>query len=397
MIQIAILGFGTVGKGVAKVTEKNAAQIEKRIGEPLQVKTILVRHFQEGPYRQLMTDDFSRIEEDDDISVVVETIGGVDAAYTYTKRALSAGKHVVTANKQLICAHGYELLQLARRHRVHYLFEASVGGGIPILHPLTQCIAGNRIEEVYGILNGTSNYILTQMVQNGASFADALKQAQQLGYAEADPTADVDGIDAGRKTCILGDLAFGRQIREEDVPMTGIRGISLEDVKIARRAGYRIKLLGRALRLAENQRTAYVAPHLIHEDSPMAHVEDVYNAIMVRGNAIGDVMFYGRGAGEMPTASAVVADVMECLLTSPRKDDVTWNADSSGFCDPQEVASRFYFRIDGSLSDALYAFGQVEVLSENGQTVFLTDAITEKKAKERAKNLSVCTCLRVLS
>ena len=269
MIQIAILGFGTVGTGVAKVITENARQIERKLGEPLQVKSILVRRFKDGPFRQLMTDNFQTIEEDGDIRVVVEAIGGVEAAYDYTKRALSAGKHVVTANKQLVAEKGCELLALARRKNVSYLFEASVGGGIPILHPLTQCMAANRIDEVYGILNGTSNYILTRMVRTGAFFSDALREAQAKGYAEADPTADVEGLDAGRKICILADLAFGRQVRPEDVPMEGIAKLSLRDVKIAQRAGYRIKLLGRAVRLPGGGRTAYVAPHFIPEENPM--------------------------------------------------------------------------------------------------------------------------------
>ena len=265
MIQIAILGLGTVGTGVARVVAENARQIERKLGEPLQVTSILVRHFKDGPYRQLMTDDFTKIEEDHAIRVVVETIGGVEAAYEYTKRALNAGKHVVTANKQLVAEKGAELLALAKKQGVNYLFEASVGGGIPVLHPLTQCMAANRIDEVYGILNGTTNYILTRMVRAGTTFADALKEAQEKGYAEADPTADVEGVDAGRKICILADLAFGCQVDPADVPMEGISRLSLRDVKIAQRAGYRVKLLGRAVRLPGG-RTAYVAPHLIPEE-----------------------------------------------------------------------------------------------------------------------------------
>ena len=340
MIQIAIMGLGTVGTGVARVVAENAAQIERKLGEPLQVKTVLVRHFKDGPYRQLMTDDFSRIEEDEDIRVVVETIGGVDAAYEYTKRALNAGKHVVTANKQLVAERGCELLALARKKNVCYLFEASVGGGIPVLHPLTECMAANRIDEIYGILNGTSNYILTRMVRTGAFFTDALREAQAKGYAEADPTADVEGIDAGRKICILADLAFGRQVDPAAVPMEGIRHLSLRDVKIAQRAGYRVKLLGRAVRLSGSGRTAYVAPHLIPEDHPLANVEDVFNAVVVRGNATGEVMFYGRGAGEMPTASACVADVMEALQTGRRKD-LGWDSSPEGFTDPGTLRSRW--------------------------------------------------------
>ena len=343
MIQIAILGLGTVGTGVAKVVSENARQIERKLGEPLQVKAVLVRHFKDGPYRQLMIDDFKKIEEDDSIRVVVETIGGVDAAYEYTKRALMAGKHVVTANKQLVAEKGWELLALAKKKNVNYLFEASVGGGIPVLHPLTQCMAANRIDEVYGILNGTSNYILTRMVRTGAFFSDALREAQAKGYAEADPTADVEGIDAGRKICILADLAFGHQVDPEKVPMEGIKKLSLRDVRIAQRAGYRVKLLGRAVRLPGGGRTAYVAPHLISEEDPMANVEDVFNAVTVRGNATGDVMFYGRGAGEMPTASACVADVMECLQASPRREEIGWSEDPDRVRRPPGAAHPLLF------------------------------------------------------
>ena len=397
MIQIAILGFGTVGTGVAKVVAENARQIERKLGEPLQVKTILVRHFKDGPFRQLMTDDFKRIEEDGDIRVVVEAIGGVEAAYEYTKRALSAGKHVVTANKQLVAEKGCELLSLAKKKNVNYLFEASVGGGIPILHPLTQCMAANRIDEVYGILNGTTNYILTRMVRTGAFFSDALREAQAKGYAEADPTADVEGIDAGRKICILADLAFGHQVNPENVPMEGVSRLSLRDVKVAQREGYRVKLLGRAVRMPGGGRTAYVAPHLIPEESPLASVEDVFNAVMLRGNATGEVMFYGRGAGEMPTASACVADVMEALQSSPRREEIGWAAGDSGFEDPLELQTRYYFRIEGSLTDAAMAFGQVEVLSEDGETAFLTDLITGRDALRQSKSLNILSCMRVLA
>lgn len=396
MIQIAILGLGTVGTGVAKVVAENSRQIERKLGEPLQVKAILVRHFKDGPYRQLMTDDFGKILGDAEIRVVVETIGGAEAAYEYTKRALEAGKHVVTANKQLVAEKGCELLELARRKKVSYLFEASVGGGIPILYPLTECMDANRIDEVYGILNGTTNYILTRMVRTGAFFSDALREAQAKGYAEADPSADVEGIDAGRKICILADLAFGHQVPPESVPIEGITRLSLRDVKIAKRAGYRIKLIGRTVRLPGEGRTAYVAPHLIPEEHPLANVEDVYNAIVVRGNATGEVMFYGKGAGEMPTASACVSDVMTALERGSLSDGIQWSESTDGFVDPTGLLTRYYFRIEGSLTDAALAFGQVEVLSEDGETAFLTDRISGLEAREQSAALHVLACMRVL-
>lgn len=398
MIQVAIMGLGTVGTGVAKVLTENASQIERKLGETLQLKTVLVRHFQDGPYRQLMTDDFARIETDPEIRVVVETIGGVDAAYTYTKRALIAGKHVVTANKQLVAEYGCELLALAREHYVNYLFEASVGGGIPVLHPLTQCLAANRIDEIYGILNGTTNYILTRMERAGISFQEALVEAQEKGYAEADPTADVEGIDAGRKTCILADLAFGFQVEPEQVPMVGISKLTLEDMKIAEQAGYRLKLLGRTVRLSGGKRTAYVAPHLIPIKNPVASVQDVYNAVMIRGNAVGDVMFYGAGAGEMPTASACVSDIIEALQTGSQQRELGWSADSSGFADPNVLYSQYYFRIRGSLCDAVSTFGAVEVLSETDNSIaFLTDEISGEQALIHAESLSVQAYFRVLA
>ena len=396
MIQIAIMGLGTVGPGVAKVAEENAREIERKLGEPLHVKTILVRHFKDGPYRDRMTDDFGCIESDPDIRVVVETIGGVEAAYEYTRRALAAGKHVVTANKQLVAEHGCELLALAREKGVSYLFEASVGGGIPILHPLTECMAANRIDEVYGILNGTTNYILTRMVRTGASFADALREAQEKGYAEADPTADVEGIDAGRKTCILADLAFGRQTDPAAVPMEGISHLDLKDVKEAERAGYRIKLLGRAVRLENGARSAYVSPHLISEDTPLANVEDVFNAVVVRGNATGEVMFYGKGAGALPTASACVADVMEALQSGVHRKPLGWDADPARFVDPMELSGRWYVRTADSADRAAEVFGQIQVLSEEDGTVFLTEMLTGRKAAELSAGLRTQACLRVL-
>lgn len=396
MIQIAIMGLGTVGTGVAKVVEENAREIGRKLGEPLQVKTILVRHFKDGPYRDRMTDDFGCIENDPDIRVVVETIGGVEAAYEYTRRALAAGKHVVTANKQLVAEHGCELLALAREKGVSYLFEASVGGGIPILHPLTECMAANRIDEVYGILNGTTNYILTRMVRTGASFADALREAQEKGYAEADPTADVEGIDAGRKTCILADLAFGRQTDPAAVPMEGISRLDLRDVKEAEQAGYRIKLLGRAVRLENGARSAYVSPHLISEDTPLANVEDVFNAVVVRGNATGEVMFYGKGAGALPTASACVADVMEALQSGVCRTPLGWDPDPAGFVDPMELSGRWYVRTADSAARAEEVFGQIQVLSEEDGTVFLTDEMTGRKVAELSAGLQTQVCLRVL-
>ena len=394
MIKIAILGLGTVGTGVVKVVEANTAPIQHKLGQPLSVKTALVRKLRADPYQHLMTENFREIERDGEIRVVVETIGGVEAAYEYTRRCLMAGKHVVTANKQLVAEHGCELLELARKNHVNYLFEASVGGGIPVLHPLTQCMAANRVDEIYGILNGTTNFILTKMVKEGASFAEVLKLAQEKGYAEADPTADVEGIDAGRKICILADLAFGHQVDPAQVPMEGITGIDLKDVEIAGRHGYRIKLLGRCLRLEGGRRTAYVAPHLISEENPMSDVNDVFNAVVVRGNATGEVMFYGKGAGELPTASACVADVIECLQEERHRPEIGWSADTGGVASPLTLKNRWYFRVGtDTLPEALHS---AKVLEQGTETAFITPPTTGTDAERLAAYLPTLAKMRVL-
>ena len=310
MIQIAIMGLGTVGTGVAKVVEANAAQISRKLGESLAVKTVLVRHFREGAYRHLMTDDFEKIASDPEIRVVVETIGGVEAAYEYTKRALMAGKHVVTANKQLVAEKGCELLALAKAKNVNYLFEASVGGGIPILHPLTQCMAANRIDEVYGILNGTTNYILTRMIRTGAGFADALKEAQEKGYAEADPTADVEGLDARRKLVLSANLAFGVSVREEDIPCVGISSITAQDIAQAGKKELIFKLIARAERHG-GKVAAFVCPTLFPASAPEAHTGGTGNIVTFCAKRFGTQSFSGAGAGGYPTGSSVLADCLD--------------------------------------------------------------------------------------
>lgn len=326
MANFAIMGFGTVGGGVAEVLRMNAAAIAAKLGEPLNLKYILdVRDLSATPYADKTVKDFSILENDPELDVVVESIGGAKVALEFTRRCLLAGKHVVTSNKELVASHGRELLEIAREKNVNYLFEASVGGGIPVLRPLFQCLAGNQIQEIAGILNGTTNYILTRMVKEDASFADALKEAQTKGYAEADPTADVEGLDAGRKICILSDLAWGKEVRPEDISVQGISAIDLKDVAIASGAGYRIKLLGRAMKLEDGRQAAFVSPHLVPESSPLAAVDDVFNAIMIRGNAVGDVMFYGRGAGDLPTASAVMGDVLDALEHREKRRNLGWS------------------------------------------------------------------------
>jgi len=375
MVNIAILGFGTVGSGVAEVLSKNASHIGEKVETPVQVKYILdVREFPDSPFADKFVKDFSVIENDPSIDIVVETIGGAAVALDFTRRALSAGKSVVSSNKELVAEHGWELIDLATKKGVSYLFEASVGGGIPILRPLSQCLAANELTEVVGILNGTTNYILTRMIQGGLGFDDALKEAQALGYAEADPTADVEGHDACRKICILAALAFGRHVYPRQVPTQGITGVTLSDVAWAERAGCKIKLLGRAIHQPDGKIAAYVAPHLVPVTAPLAGVEDVFNAITVRGDAIGDVMFYGRGAGKLPTASAVVADVMDAARHIHAKKHLEWGPGGEDVVgDPASVVTPWYVRAK-EVPAQVPAIGNPDAPA--GETAFLTPPMT---------------------
>ena len=393
MANIAIMGFGTVGAGVAEVARMNRDSIAANLGEEVYVKYILdVRDFPNSPYADRMIKDFSIIENDPEVEVVVETIGGARVALDFTRRALQAGKHVVTSNKELVATYGRELLEIAKEKNVNYLFEASVGGGIPLLRPLFQCLAANQIEEIAGILNGTTNYILTRMVKGGVSFTDALKEAQAKGYAEADPTADVEGIDAGRKICILSDLAWGKEVKPSEVSMEGISALDLKDVDIAASAGYRVKLLGHAMRMEGGKVAAYVAPHLVAESSPIATVDDVFNAVMIRGNAVGDVMFYGRGAGDLPTASAVMGDVLDVLEHRAKRRNIGWS-EGADLADVKELSMKWYLRGEFSAEEARKACGEVEELASGA---VITSPMKEEDAKAAAAALKAAAVLRVL-
>ena len=391
MANIAIMGFGTVGAGVAEVARMNHDSIAAKIGEEVNVKYILdVRDFPDSPYADKMIKDFAIIENDPDVEIVVETIGGARVALDFTRRALKAGKHVVTSNKELVATYGRELLEIAKEKNVNYLFEASVGGGIPLLRPLFQCLAANQIEEIFGILNGTTNYILTRMVKGGASFADALKEAQSKGYAEADPTADVEGIDAGRKICILSNLAWGKEVEPAKIRMEGISKLDLKDVGIAASAGYRVKLLGHAIRLADGKVAAFVAPHLVPESCPISTVDDVFNGVMIRGNAVGDVMFYGRGAGNLPTASAVMGDVLDVMDHREKRRNIGWSQ-GADLAAVEDLPMRWYLR--GSFAEA----GDVCAVSEKlAEGAVITEPMTESAAKAAAQALGADAMLRVL-
>ncbi len=406
MVNIAILGFGTVGSGVAEVMRENAQSIAHNAAEEIGVKYILdLRDFPGSPFADWMIRDFGLIESDPDVQVVVETIGGVGAAYEFTKRALLAGKSVVTSNKELVATHGHELLEIAKRLNVNYLFEASVGGGIPIIRPITQCLTANELDEIYGILNGTTNYILTRMITDGAPFADILKDAQRLGYAEADPTADVEGYDAARKICILADLCFGKSVDPEKISVEGISRVTLEDIEYARRLGYKIKLLGRAYRLPGGHITAYVAPHLISKTSLLSNVDGVMNGIVVHGNALGECMFYGAGAGKRPTASAVVADVIDAVKHRKARKYLGWDESEPGYLvDAGDVRTRWYVRTGSGLSDIGRAFGDVRLISYPGEYpgagpgeyAFATPELTGRELAAKCAGMEVRSRFRIL-
>ena len=364
MKKAALLGCGVVGGGIAIIMQDNAAYLEKSVGEPVELKYILeLRDCSGEPWADKVIRDFSIIENDPEVSVVAECIGGVGVAYEFVKRALLAGKSVVTCNKQMIAEKGLELLAIAKEKKVFLLFEASVGGGIPLLRPLTNCLSANRIDEICGIVNGTTNYILTQMIQCGQDFDTALAEAQRLGYAEADPTADVDGLDAMRKICILCDLCFGSNVPPEKVPVTGIRPVTAEDAANAEKLGCAIKLLAHAKRLDGDKFTAFVSPHLVKKDTLLANVNGVMNAVMVRGNAVGECLFYGAGAGRMPTASAMVADIIDTFRRGNGRKFIDWGPEQpERFVDPAEVPTRWYIRTDegAELTDEYLLHAEVE-------------------------------------
>lgn len=385
-MKIAVLGFGTVGSGVCEVLTTNAESIEKKAGEKIEVSHILdIRDFSGTPYDGLFTKDFDDILNDDEVSVVVEVMGGLEPAYTFTKNALLKGKHVVTSNKELVATHGDILLQIAKEKNVNYLFEASVGGGIPIIQPLNNCLTANEITEIAGILNGTTNYILSQMIHEGQSFKDALSDAQEKGYAERNPDADVKGYDACRKIAILSSLVFGKQVDYSEIYTEGIENISLTDVEYIGKAGCVVKLLGVSKK--ENGKIyARVSPAIVEKGHPLSGIEDVFNGILVKGNAIGDVMFYGRGAGKLPTASAVVADVIDCARSISEHGRYFWEkSEGPSLADYKEMQVSYYARILSDNKEELknkvlgIINGASFIDSKEGELVFITPKMQEKE------------------
>ena len=410
MFDIAILGFGTVGSGVMEVIEKNSDRISQNAAQEIRVKYIVdVRDFTGSPYENLIIRDFSVVENDPDIKVVVETIGGAGVAYDFTRRSMLKGKSVVTSNKELVATHGYELTQIAREMGVNYLFEASVGGGIPIIRPITQCLTANKINEIYGILNGTTNYILTEMVKSGVAFSNALREAQEKGYAEQNPDADIKGHDVCRKICILSALCFGRHVYPELVLTEGIESVTLDDINYAGRIGYRIKLLGRAIHMecgvSEDGKTTddkiavYVAPHLVSEENLISSVDGVMNGIVVRGNAIGDVMFYGAGAGKLPTASAVVADIIDAAKHMNARRWLSWQDGGPDIIyDARLLESAWYVRATDDLEKIRSVFGPVSIIDgiKEGETAFTTAVMSQKAAEPLLKEIHALSAFRII-
>ncbi len=398
MVGIAILGYGTVGSGVYEIIRDN--DFEERALKPIEVKHILdIREFPDHPEKELFTKEFDDILKDDEVYCVAEAMGGLHPAYEFTKALLEAGKSVVTSNKELVATYGPELLALARKMNVNYLFEASVGGGIPIIHPMCTSLKSNRIEKIIGILNGTTNFILTEMINNNKDFAAALADAQEKGYAERNPAADIEGHDACRKLAILSSLAWGEYVNYEDISTEGITEITLNDVLSAGMMGYSIKLIGYAEK--KDKLFAKVSPMLVPKSHPLSGVEDVFNAVVVEGDYLGTSMFYGKGAGKFPTASAVVADVIEAVrhIDASQKAYIEWKPSPENYMLPKsDSVSKFFVRIPGANKDsAIRIFGDLFMIeTENNEVAFITEPMREGDFIEKVKDLAPISVIGVL-
>lgn len=395
MIKIAVLGYGTVGSGVVEVLEKNREIIAKRAGEEIQVKYVLDRKdFSGTPIENIIVNDFEQIVQDEEIKIVVEVLGGVEPTYIFVKRSLEAGKSVVTSNKELVAQCGSELLEIAMNNGVNFLFEASVGGGIPIIRSLHQALTGDEIEEITGILNGTTNYMMTKMFNEGAEYDEVLKEAQDKGYAERNPEADVEGHDACRKIAILSSVISGKCVDYKEIYTEGIAEITATDMKYAKKLGRTIKLLASAKRDGDKI-SAMVCPCLLNDSHPLYHVDGVFNAVFVRGNMLGDAMFYGSGAGKLPTASAVVGDVVDAAKNMGRTVMPVWTNEKISLTDKADTEKKFFVRIKGTPEE--YAekiegvFGKTEtIVLENveGEFGFMTEKIKESVYEEKASQFS---------
>lgn len=402
-MKVAVMGYGTVGSGVVEVIEGHKRSIIKRTGgEMLEISHILdLRDFPGDAHEKYFTKDFNDILNDPEVKVVAETMGGVNPAYDFTLKLLKAGKSVVTSNKELVAQKGLELLTAARENNVNYLFEASVGGGIPIIRPMAQCLTANNIEGIAGILNGTTNFILTKMIEDGMTFEDALKLAQDNGYAEKDPTADIEGFDACRKVCILASLAFGKHVYPNQVNTEGITKITLEDVSYIQSANGVIKLLGQIKNIDDDKIAAFVSPAVVFNGSQLASVNGVFNAILVRGDAVGDVCFYGQGAGKEATASAVVADMVDCAVHVEKRKEFGWGPGSESYVvdEKEAIEMPFYVRAIASEQQIKAIFNDVKFLTRVGkpsnEVAFITDKMTQVALNKKLEGVNVINIIKV--
>lgn len=389
MIKVAVMGYGTIGSGVVEIIEKNQDILFRQTGGPVEVKYVLdLREFPGTSIQNKVVHDLAVIEQDPEVSIVVETMGGTNPAFPFVKRCLEAGKHVTTSNKALVAAHGTELLAVAADHNVNFFFEASVGGGIPIVRNLSDCLVGEKIESITGILNGTTNYILTKMDVEGESFDTALKEAQDLGYAERNPEADVEGHDTCRKIAILTALATGKEVNYEDIYTEGITKITDIDFAYAEKLGASVKLLGSS-QMTDGKVSAYVAPVLIGKKNPLYAVSDVYNGISVRGNMLGNAMFYGSGAGKLPTASAVIADIIGISKHASVNVPVGWTSERQEIAPMETTSHRYFLRMSGTIDAVradlreIYETGQVVILEGMDEFAILTEVMVEKEFMEK--------------
>lgn len=398
MAKIALLGYGTIGSGVAEVLRINEASITKRTGEPIEVKYILdLRDFPGDINEAKIVHEYEVIEKDPEISVVVEMMGGVEPAYTFCKKALEAGKSVATSNKALVIKHGAELIALAKENNLNFMFEASVGGGIPIIRPLISCLTADVVEEITGILNGTTNYMMYEMTEKGCEFDEVLKEAQAKGYAEADPTADIEGHDACRKIAILTSMICGKQVDFEQIHCEGITRVSATDIRYAKAMGRKIKLLASSW-LKDGKYTAMVSPVMVAAEHPLYNVDDVFNAVFVHGNMLDDAMFYGRGAGALPTASAVVADIVDIVKNADRHISIEWSSEKAELGDYKEAEFQYFVRAKASVAEAEAAFGPIACIFIPGITdeiAFGTEKMSGKAYEEAAKKLEIVNMIRM--
>lgn len=401
MVNIAVMGFGTVGSGVFEVVNRNQEIVNKKAGEAVNIKYVLdLRDFPGQPVEKVLTHNVDDIMNDDSVEVVVEVMGGIEPAYTFVKRALLAGKHVATSNKALVAAHGAELLKIAREKQVNFLFEASVGGGIPILRPLNTSLTADKIMEITGILNGTTNYILTEMTEKGSRYEDVLAEAQKLGYAEKDPTADVEGHDACRKIAILSSLAFGKTANYEEIYTEGISKITSKDIAYAKALHAAIKLVGSSKNLPEGI-SAMVAPVILPMKHPLSTVNGVFNAIFVKGNVLGDTMYYGSGAGSLPTASAVVSDVVDAIRHKKENIGMDWTEEKLTILSMDQVPVKALVRVAGEDLEAVKAEAAkvfknasfIDLPEADDEIGILTGLETEKSLKEKTEELKKGTAI----